>query len=523
MRQSYRLIWNTVITWILRVFRLIPEIIFLPFLVHRIEETQFGFYVLAWSIAPIFDLLQSGLSVGVIKYCAAYFEKKDYANINKTLSSTCVLLTLMGVVGLATILAVLYAFPGSLEGIAADDAPLFRVAILSVSIMLAGSFPLLPYTGVLLSLQRYDLFNFVKTGFVYVRVFGVIGFFLVFGASFKGLMVISAATYVLSNMVIVVMVRRLVPQLRFHIGYWDRRVVKMMLGFGSLVFLWSVCRVINVTGVRWMMGILATPAFVGVLAIMLKPAELMKQVIQAMSLTITPATSKYASLNNSHMLKELLVRSSRYITLVVSIVMMTLALTARPVLGVWMGADYQYLSGYVIVLSAGMSVLMSASAAHHMLEGMGLLRASFLSALIGLVIVTIALIWLIFGLTGNAFWATVLGLTVGQLVTAGIQIGVMLRSLGISVQRFLWDVYGYVVVLCLPIAGIIHYYCLHNSIDSLLGRLAAAVMSIVIFIVLFLLFFLTKKEKKMVKDILSLMKRRIVSNRNSHDSIANTP
>jgi hypothetical protein len=50
MRQSHLIFSNAIIIWVARVLLLVPQLIMVPFLIHRIGDVGYGVYALTWSL-----------------------------------------------------------------------------------------------------------------------------------------------------------------------------------------------------------------------------------------------------------------------------------------------------------------------------------------------------------------------------------------------------------------------------------------------------------------------------------------
>lgn len=485
----------------MRVLRIFPALLLLPFIIHRLGAESYGIYVLAWSVLPLLALVQQGIGEAVIKYTAAFFGQGKVEDVNKVLSTSSLLSTIAGIVGGLGIMVVANCASGYFEKIGQGNSEEIIFALNVVGIMVLLSFPLMPYGGILESLQRYDLSALVTTAFTYARVGAIVCWFLFVGPSIKAFVIISAVLQVLSGLCLTIIAYRLVPGLRNRLSLCNWNTVKMMFAFSTMILLCSLCSVINMSGVKWMMGTLVSLEFVGMMAVMLVPARLMGEIVQAMSLSVMPATSKYCAQNNHKMLGELFVRGTRYMTLVVIVGMMAVLLVTKPFFKLWMGAEYQYLSIYVIILCAGTGIFMSAMCAHRMLVGTGMLKESLVCSAVGPVFVTMGTIFLILLRSGSAYWAVTLGLTCGYVVTAVMRVAFCAKGMGVSIKKLLWHGYVEPMVTAAPIMIIalaaVHYW----RADSLALRAAASAVTILAFAYVFGLIFLTEQEKQLAKRI----------------------
>ena len=493
----------------MRVLRLFPELLLLPFIIHRLGAESYGIYVLAWSVLPLLVLVQQGIGSAIIKYTAAFFGQGKLEDVNKVLSTSSLLSIIVGIASGLCIIVVANCAPWYFEKIGQGNTEAIIFVLNTVGIMVLLSFPLMPYAGILQSLQRYDLIALVTTAFAYARVGAVVCWFLFVGPSIKAFVIVSAVLQVLSGLCLTIIAYRLVPGLRNRLRLCNWNTVKMMFEFSTVILLCSLCSVINTSGVKWMMGTLVSLEFVGMMAVMLVLASLLGEIVQAMSLSVMPAASKYFARNDHKLLEELFVRGTRYMTLLVIVSMMAILLITKPFFKVWMGAEYQYLSIYVIILCAGTGIFMSAMCAHRILVGTGMLKASLICSVVGPVFVTMGTIFLILLRSGSAYWAVTLGLTCGYVVTAVMRVAFCAKGMGVSIKKLLWRGYVEPMVTAAPIMIIalaaVHYW----RANSLALRAAASAVTILAFAYVFGLIFLTEQERRQAKTIFQLVSLRV--------------
>ena len=492
----------------MRCLRLLPELLLLPFIIHRLGESEYGIYILAWSVYAMLELIQSGISSALVKYSAEFFERNQMEDINKLLTSACVLTGSWGLAGGLLVIGAVNLFPGLLAMVNADAVSQLRFACNAIAVMMILIFPLMPFAGILYALQRYDLFAFINTLLVYLRVAGIIGWFLMVGPSLKALIIFTAASVLAANLIFLPLAFRKVPTLHIKISHFSFRHVKMLLKFGTMVLLTSLCILVNTSGVNWLMGILVSTSFVGVMAIILKPPQLMTEIIGAMSITVMPATSKYAALKDEKMLRELFVRGTRYMALVAALCWIVIFLMTRPVLKLWMGPEYAYLSPYGIILCSGTIFWMSGSCAFNMLRGMGMLRVSVISEFVGLVLVGFFSILLIFKITQSPFIAVAVGLSLGQTVGTTLRLIYCIRAVEAKPLHFFVQAYSHTLGVSLLITLLAAAVIYLGHVESFWGRASVTVVSLGGFCLLFMAV-LNEGEKRMAKEFFRIAQIKI--------------
>ena len=491
--------------WAARVLLLVPQLVLVPYLIGTIGEAGYGIYVLVWSLMMSIEQLQMSLQSGVVKYSAGFFAQGQIDEVNKIVSSSFVY----------SILLAFLTSAGIFLAAAFYNDPTGKIAssLVVVGIMVLFIFPLTPYVAVIQSRQRYYVGAIAGTVSTYVSLLAVVVWFKMMRPSVEAVVVIMAGMLFLSRLVQVPVAYRMVSGLQNHRRLFDRKVFQLIAAFGGATVLASVGLAVNSTGVRWLMDTLASTSFVAHLAIILMPGLLLSQIIGAVTITVMPATSAYEATGNQRMLQELLIRGMRYTTILALSGLLTAGLLMRNVLAAWVGTEYEFLTPYALILFASVAFMLSTSTGHHMLKGMGKLRAVVFIYWLGLVIVPIGLILAVFNIWHNPYVAVSAGLAAGHLVTGCLQIGFCTKAVHADLRVVFMRVYAQPVTVaaafCLVVFGII----ITSGIDGLIGRICVSFLAVPLFFIACYLLIATVAERQQVKEVIQSAKSKISPNR----------
>ena len=505
MRQSHLILSNSLVIWASRVFLLVPQLILVPYLISTIGESGYGVYVLVWSLMMSVEQLQRSLQSGVVKYSAAFLAQERIGEVNKVVSSSFVYSLLLAVLACAGTLvaAAFYNDPDGQVG----------TALVVVGIMVLFIFPLTPYIAVIQSRQRYYVGAIANNVSKYISLLAVVVWFRTVGPSVEALIIIMAGMLFLSRLAQVPFAYRLVPGLRNRLNTFDWQSFRLIAAFGAATVLASVCLAVNSTGIRWLMDAMVSTSFVAHLAIMLMPGLFLSEIIGAMTITVMPATSAYEATGNQLMLQELLIRGVRYTMILAMAGLLVAGLLMRNVLGVWLGPEYEFLTLYALVLFAGMSFMFSTSTAHHMLKGMGKLRAVVFIYGLGMAIVPIGLILIVFHIWHNSYIAVTAGLVAGHLVCGCLNMGFCTKAVHADLRGVLVRAYVQplmvAAIVCLLAFGLVTY----GRIDGLIGRICVSVLAVLFFLVGIYASIATVAERLQIRELIQLAKSKITPNR----------
>jgi O-antigen/teichoic acid export membrane protein len=502
MRQSHLVLSNAAIMWAARVLLLVPQLILVPFLIHTIGDAGYGVYALIWSLMVSIDQVQNALQSGVVKYSAAFLVKHDIDEVNKVVSSSFVYSILLGVLACAG---------SSLAAVFFHD-PSGKVAssLLVVGVTILLTIPLTPYIAVIQSRQRYYVGAVAETVSKYFGLLAVFIWFRAVGPSVEAPIIIMAGMLFLSRLAQVPVAYRLVPGLHNHPRSFGWRSFRLITSFGLVVILLALCMVANSTGVRWMMGALVSTTFVAHLAIILMPALLLSQIVEAVTITVMPATSAYEAAGNRKMLQELLLRGTRYTTIIVLAGLLAAGLLMRVALVLWVGPEYTFLAPYALVLFASVSFMLSASTAHHMLKGLGKLWSILFIYLIGLVIVPISSILAVFAVGHNPYIAVTSGLAIGHLVCGVLQIRLGFRTVHSEPRDLVMRGYAHPLVVAAIVGPLAVGTITHFGIEGVGGRLVVSVFAVLLFLAGIYAFIATAEERRQFKELVQMARNRVV-------------
>lgn len=491
MRQSHLILSNAVIMWITQIFQIIPQLILVPYLIGTIGEIGYGVYALIWALILSIDQLEKSSQGGVIKYSAAFFAQGLINELNKVISTSAVFSFFIAVLSCVGIIVTALFYN--------DPSGQIRFSLIVVGIMILFIVPLTPYIAVIMSKQRYYVNAISDTLSKYLSLLIVVLWFSMVGPSVEALIIIMAVILFFSRLVQVPIAYHLIPGLQNNPLLFDKKIFRLIVTFGVGMILLSVCTAINTTGVRWLMGALVSTRFVAHLAIMLMPVMLLSQIIEAMTITVMPATSAYEATGNQHMLQELLIRGVRYTMILTLAGLFAAVLFIKNVLNIWVGPDYVFLAPYLLVLFATRSYMLISSTAQQMLKGIGKLREVMFIYLTSFVVVPVGMILVIFLIWHNPYIAVTAGLSVGYVICGCLQIGFCSKAVNADLRSVLMRAYAQPLFLAVPIC--VTSLCIINFLEfkDLIAQIIIFSVAISLFLVGFFFVFATSVERQQVQ------------------------
>jgi len=177
----------------------------------------------------------------------------------------------------------------------------------------------------------------------------------------------------------------------------------------------------------------------------------------------------------------------------------------------WVGADYEFLAPYALVLLASTAFMLSTSVAHHMLKGMGKLRTVVFIYLVGLVIVPIGTIVTAFNFIKNPYIAVTCGLSLGQVVCGFLQMAFSVKAVNTGWGQHMKYVYGQPLLFATLVFLTSLLSLSFPAVNGFFVRLAVSIISVIIFIGGFYLLFATILERQRAAELGNLVLKRILT------------
>ena len=488
---------NTFVIWGTTLLRMIPPLIMVPFLIRNIGESGYGEYALLWSLLMAIEQLEISLQSGSIKYGAACIAENRIGDLNKLLSSTFAYSILLAVLSCLAVIVLSLANSNATEGM--------KISLQIVGLMMLFLVPTTPFIGIIKAKQRFFIDSLAGILAQYAGLVFIVLWFRIFQPSVEAVIAISVGTLLLSRLTQLPIAYKLIPGLQNRLKHFDWKIFRLVVGFGIMIVLSALCNVANTTGIRWLSGMLVSTTFVAHLAIFLMPGVFLASIVQAMTITVMPAASGYQATQNSSMLKELFLKSTRYTVLLVSGGLLASILLMRSILNIWVGPQYEFLYVYALINLSGISVLLSASSAHHMLKGFGALRQILFAYALGLAVIPILIFLMIFSIWKSPYIAISAGLFLGNVLAGVVQIRFCSKAVRMNLRQFLRRAFiEPIVPAVLSLALALGTIAL-TGLRGFKGSFAVTILSIIIFFSSFYFFIASKKEREQLKGLLQMI------------------
>ena len=339
---------NVFSNWLGFFFTSVVAFFLSPFVVRHLGNSGYGVWALTMSVTGYLGLLDLGVRGAVTRYVAKFHARMEDENASRVASSALGIFIAVGAVGMA--LSVCLAF-SVLPHLKISDSYLFaaKVVLVLTGVNIAISLISGVFGGVVVALQRFDLSNGVEIVSTIFRSLGIV-LVLSLGRGLISLAIVQLSFGIVTALTYAALAYRLYPGLRIRFAYCDKNNLRLIFSFSFYSFLLQVS-----TSLIFYSDSVVISAFLPVSAVtyFVIAGNLMtysRGLLSGISTVSAPLASSLEATGRIHELRSVLLKGSRFATMVFLPIGITFLLRGSSFIGLWMGPGYAQLSGEVLTI-----------------------------------------------------------------------------------------------------------------------------------------------------------------------------
>ena len=382
-------------------------VVAIPYVVRGLGAERFGALSIASALLGYFGIFDLGLGRATTKFVAESLARDQAERLPHVVWTSLWVQVLFGAVGtLITLLLVPVAVNRYLKispSLIGETRSSLYILAMCLTIVLVGN----ALRGVLEAGQLFDIVNYVKvptnTSMFLLPAVGVF-----FRLSLPGIIWLLVVARTAATLAYLIACLRFFPALRGH--YFPHRAfVRPLLAYGGWVTISNFITPLLAYIDRFFIGSLVSMQAVGYYSAPYEAINRAWVVPATLAATLFPAFTSLETGGSRRRLEELCARSLKSLLLISAPTLLALALFARPILRVWLGADFANESTSTLqILALGMLLNSLALVPFSLLQGVGRPDLTGVFSLIEFAfqIVCCCLLVRRFGITGAAVaWA----------------------------------------------------------------------------------------------------------------------
>jgi len=310
-----------------------------PVLVRHMTPAAYAVWILVLETAAYVNYLNFGLQTAIGRYVAYANEKCDRLQRDAVFSTAVVGLCGAALLALLGLAVAVLAAPKIFPAVPVELVPQMRLALLLVGFSLAVGLPASACNGVFVGMERYELPAMTVGGGRLLSALGLIAAALA-GRSLVEMAAILAGINLLSYVAQYMVLRRVVPDLRFQPGMVQRSVARELYGYCAGLTVMSFSMLL-VTGLDLVLVGRFDFAAVTPYSVSASMILLFSGLLYAGVNVILPHGAAIHARGEVRELGGLVITATRLSVLVLILTGLPVLLYAGPILRVWIGQRYE--------------------------------------------------------------------------------------------------------------------------------------------------------------------------------------
>jgi O-antigen/teichoic acid export membrane protein len=321
-----------------------------PFMVHRLGAANYGLWVLVASLVAYGNLLDLGVGAAVTKYVAELRARgrSDEASdlIATALAMYCVVALLVVLASVPFALVV-----PDLFNIAPEQRSDARWVVFLTGLGLAVSLPTATAYAVLRGLQRFDLNNLIGVSSTIVQAAATVAVLLL-GGGVVGLAAIAMPLILLTQVPMLVVIRRIAPDLRIGLRGAQRRLVRTVASFSTSALVINGAGAVKTQTDQVVIAAALPLATLAPYSLAQRISQLPMQLTYQFVRVLFPLASELHGREDRARLRALYVGSTRLTLAMFVPVGVGLMVLAKPFLAAWVGERFAADAHIAVILIA---------------------------------------------------------------------------------------------------------------------------------------------------------------------------
>lgn len=228
MVSSKQIRLGAIISYCSILFNMVSGLIYTPWMISQIGQSNYGLYTLATSVITMF-VMDFGMSSAVSRFISKYRAEGDTESVNNFLGIVYKLYITIDVVILIVITVVGLSMDKLYANLMPEELEVFKVLFVIVGIYSLISFPFTNLTGILNSYEKFIQLKII--GFLH-KVFAIVAVVvcLLLGYGIYALVIVNVVAGLLEIVLKIIVIKRKTP-IKVNLKFWNKNVLKEIFGF----------------------------------------------------------------------------------------------------------------------------------------------------------------------------------------------------------------------------------------------------------------------------------------------------
>ena len=509
--EKNRIIRNLFSNWSGLLISIVVSFFLAPFVVHNLGNELYGVWTIINQFTGYMYLFDFGVRESVIRYTSHSIAKKDPKILEEVLSVSFIIYFFISI-GTILVSIVLSFYFSSIFGVDESIADSASIAVLLVGATIAQFFIFNIFSGVLMGLQRYDIFNVVNilTTLSKAAAFVILlklGYTIVAMAASQMILGFLGGLYLLHSAKSAASKHNVNFKIRFRLDAGLRKVARKVVNYSAFVLINNLGQKIVFMTDAIVIGIFMPVASVTFYAIAGTLIEYLRKLVVVTAQVLMPMVAHYSALDDQERIKKTVVDGSKLALFISFPVALVFIVLGGEFIALWMGEEFRELSGLVLMILAVSQIF---SAPHQTLSSVlyGMDKHKMLAFFrIGEAVANLVLSIVLLHLYGIA--GVALGTAIPHIILTAIILPIYTtRVIGMDLLRYYLLGYVRPIIAALPFLAIVLYINQYLTFDNL-GVFFGVVIgaSLIYLVISFWIIFTVRERQDIYNKIKPLLKR----------------
>ena len=352
---------NIFSSWAGLLVNIVISFFLAPFVVSSLGNVYYGIWVIMMQFTGYLYLMDFGVRESVVRFVSKYHAKKHSRKSIDVINAAIMMYSILGIITIIIVCCLAIAFPYIFD-ISEENITLTRLLVFITGFTISQTFVFNVFRGILMALQRYDIFYKIGIVFQLIRVVLIVTL-LNLGYGVIALGVIQFVISLGSSLVMYFVSRKIMDEndikFKFVLLPYTKFLAwaKKLFNYSFFVLVNNLSQKAIFTSDAMVIGIFMPTSAVTFYAIAGTLIDYIRKLSKITAQVFNPLASELESKNDNERLKLVLIQGSKLSLLIGLPVVMVYVMMGSQFIGLWMGPEYAELSGKVLFVLAVSQIL----------------------------------------------------------------------------------------------------------------------------------------------------------------------
>ena len=339
--------YGAAISYILIIFNTVAGLLYTPWMVNQIGQSDYGLYTLVMSVINLF-LMDFGLSQAVSRFVSKYNSEGKQDKVNNFLGIAYKMYLLIDLFIMIVFILIFLNIDNIYQGLTIDELSKFKVVFSIAGIFSVIQFPFISFNGIL---NAYEKFIELKICDLINRVLSIslIVIALLNGYGLYALVAANAVSGILTIVMKYIVIKRKTP-VKTNLKYVDQETTKQVTSFSTWSAIVSLAQRLIFSITPTIIGIVSISASIGIFGIAMSLEGYVYTFANALNGLFLPKITRLISKDNwENNILELMIKVGRIQLYIIGLIFIGFVSIGQDFVYLWMGEGFSH-SFYSAVL-----------------------------------------------------------------------------------------------------------------------------------------------------------------------------